>query len=241
MPLKGQQFCPIKFTAINAQINFEHKNLLVLAQFSPTYFYDQFENEKDEFFLATADLAKVIHQTFPRRHCESIFFKTEKNLAHIVGDDNSQISVPLTPVPENLRTSQYQPKMTEYGLMPEKDGKTPFFNVHARVPTEQFQRGFPKKATESDIIMLGFDGNNIYCGISTGGINNTFQVRVEEFAVQREPIAVYFNKKEFMDFIKSFYGEVWFGIGKSGVIVSETNSEWKRTCLLKAEKVEEEL
>lgn len=201
------------------------------------YFFakDYYVND-DEWFLATPTLYKLIKQIHIRRLSEYVTVETDDKYLYIKGEKYDSVTSPLEPVPDELTKLKYQFELTEQGLTPKIDNKLPFFNVNAWIISENLWKGLPKKAVKGDKVVLYFDGEIIKCWVTTGKIINDFQVNVKEFGNMGEPIALQFDKRKFFDIAQQFKSENWLSLGKSGVMMSESNDDWSQTLLLKAER-----
>lgn len=243
LPLKGQKFCPILFSPNKVEINHESSNVITLAQFriDKGWYFCEYESEKSEYFVMIPEHAKVIRQGIGFKGDELVNFKTDDKYAYVVGDTTHQsIQFPLIPLPKDMEHSKYEIVRTPYGMMPTLNGNWELLaNVHVLVAIENFLR-LPKNSEKDDQVVLFFDGGKIEV-YSTGLAVNHFSLNVQAFAYVREPIVAYFNKADFFQILKQFSGEVWFGIGKFGIVVSQFCAEWWITHILRAEKVEEEL
>lgn len=236
-PLRNQRICPIKFTPLNAQVNYlsPFGDLMILAHYNPYYFY-KYDCEAEETFVAQKELIKLIKCGFRVRRNEFVTFKTDKEHAYIEGDEGfEKITIPQ--VENIIQPSKFEPKLAEDGLMPSFEAKVLPVNIHAFLGVDQLQKGFPKSKAKNDQIVLRWNGRKIVMYVSTKGFVHSQKLRVKQYSVEGEHIVAYFDKGDFLDVVNRFCGEVWFGIGKCGMIISDSNSDRKLTYVLRAKKV----
>lgn len=232
LPLKTQIVCPIKFTPKNAQINFTFPSgkISVLAKYSPPYF-EQFESD-DEYFVVNQQLIKCLDYGF--RTWETVTFWTESQFAHIEGGKCDDIvKMRVLPVKEDMKKLAFQSIMTDEGLMPTLNGKVLSVNVQAKVAVERLK--VPK---EKGTIILDWDEENLTMLTIDPRGNRQRNLNPKEYSVQGEPITACFEQKTFHTLINQFSGEVWLGIAKNGLVISQVCSDYSLTYLFVAERVE---
>ena len=223
LPLRKEIGCPIRFTSLNAQVNymFPSGEVGILANFSPPFFED-FESG-DEYLLVDHKLTDHLNQCF--RDDANVCFWTDSDSkkAYIQGEESGdRFDCPLAPVEEIMKVPPFHPIKTEAGLMPTYGGKEGF-NVQAKLPVKQLVKGSQGK---SDKAALNWDKGMLELSVSMGPDLTTTNLDPTLFLSQGEPIAVIFNRDNFRELVKQFIGEVWLGIVKGAVVISQ--AEYRR-------------
>ncbi|MGA2681907.1 MAG: hypothetical protein ABSF44_08925 [Candidatus Bathyarchaeia archaeon] len=258
MPLKEQTACSIRFTPVNAQINFTFHSdeIAILAKYPQPYFWD-YESDNDECFFINHWFLKILSHPRAFKHDEIVSFWTDSDSQHayIVGEKRGEKFESLL-IPAHAEEVQFckQPIMQEEGLMPTlKGGEVLAFNVHARLTVEKLIKALPMDDGKNDKAGLSWDGKTLEL-TKTGAGSGIWQTTLQpaSFSVQGEPIGVCFDGKILRFLAKQFVGEVWLGIAKNAVVISQdahmhrvhhydVEDDFSLTYVLLAEPVDDEL
>jgi len=242
LPLKRQIECPIRFTSLGAQINFifpsGENEIGILAKFSRRYF-GEFESD-DEWFIVHRELIEHLKKSFRDDHNVKFWTDSQDVRTYIRGTESGAYSTfRLRPVDERMKNQRFQPIIENTGLMPTLASKVLDFNVQARLTVEQLVENFQlDKKWETG---LSWDGKTLEL-VSRRGFA-IFKRKLDSILFLRrgKPIAVYFDWRNFQDLVKEFVGEVWLGIAKNVVLISQAEHEYRLTYLLSAGLVDDEL
>jgi hypothetical protein len=258
LPLRRQKECPIRFTRIDAQINFMPSNeVLILAKFYKLFFVD-FESD-DEWFLVDRKLVKIWERARSDfRKDKAIKFWTDSQYAHIQGiESGTHSTLPLLPIEEKFKKFPFQLNIRDSVdtlLEPTENGAPLHFNVLAKITIEELLAFYElsKKAETG----LRWDGKTLELVSRHPGVNMfTHKLSSKLFLHRGDPLVVYFNWTTFQDLTKQFLGqpsrglwrrskpenEAWLGITKGGVVIGQAKNEFKLTYLLRAKHVDDEL
>lgn len=236
LPLRKQKECPIRFTPLDAQINFVSDDIIILAKFYRSYFID-FES-CDEWFILHRRLIGEFKRPHTFKKGENLLFSTDSEYAHIKGGCKDFTS-PLKPIEERMTVSPFQPTMTEYGLMPVYEGRKKVrYTVQARLTAEQLVTNL--QLNKKDDTGLRWNGKTLelFCRNGFRCFSHTLDPLL--FLQKGKPITIYLNWSNFQDLAKQFVGEIWLGIAKNAVAISQAEHDFCVTYLLKAERVDDE-
>ena len=234
MPFSEQQVFPIKFSKEKVQVNYACGKLMVLAEFYPLYFR-KYKCSQDELLIITEHTIKELNYGF---YSEYLDFWTDTKGIHVEGDENSDKVCFHFIEPQETAKKPLVQLMVNYQnlLMPTKNENTFPLNVCAIVSARELRR--PYSGGKKAILPISWDGESLHTHKLRPFNHGKYELSVEKFAFTGEPVIGYFKYHNFSDLAKQFRGQVWLGLGKKGLSLSQTTHTSKLTYILFADKVE---
>ena len=241
LPLRKQEICTIKFTPEYAKINYflPDGKLLILAKYHRNYFKD-YESEEEEFVIISKKLfLKKLKYGF---RSEYLTFRADPTIGYFSGDKrDDSVIINLIPVAEESKKSLLQTQTIEKELiMPTKNGTVFPLNFLGLFLVNDLVRNLPPIMGKKDVVAVSWDGDDFRAHFLTCDCERKRKVVCESFLVKGEPIIGRFDLRDFLDTLGQFEGQIWLGLGKLGLSVSQSIFGSKRTYILFAQETEEE-
>ncbi len=242
LPLRKQEICPIKFTPEYAEINYilPDGKLLILAKYHRNYF-EAYEAEEEEFVIINKKLFLRYSLKCGFRG-EYLTFRADSTHGYFSGDKyDDNVNFILIPVAEESKKPHFQTQTIEKGLiMPTENGKEFPLNFLGLFLVNDLVRNLPPIMGKKDVVAVSWDGDDFRAHFLTCDCERKRKVVCESFLVKGEPIIGRFDLRDFLDTLGQFEGQIWLGLGRLGLSVSQSIFGSKRTYILFAQETEEE-